>query len=125
VRPALAVAILLSVFALLPLKAALAQEACVEPQPPAPVDGAQLNEDQMRAANDAARNFMAQSDVFRACLANAVDAAKTQAAADGKPLDPAVENDAKAKADANQKLKERVGAEIGTAISVYKQSHLK
>jgi hypothetical protein len=68
---------------------------------------------------------MAQSDVFRACLANAVDAAKTQAAADGKPLDPAVENDAKAKADANQKLKERVGAEIGTAISVYKQSHLK
>jgi len=116
---------LLSVFALLPVKAGLAQDACVEPQPPAPVDGAQLNEDQMRAANDAARNFMAQSDVFRACLANAVDAAKTQAAADGKPLDPALEGAARAKADANQKLKERVGTEISTAISVYKQTHLK
>jgi hypothetical protein len=102
----------------------MAQEACVEPPAPAPVDGAQVNEEQMRAAMAAARNFIAQSDVYQACLASTVDAAKTQATADGKPLDPAVESTAKAKADANQKLKERVGVEINTAISVYKKTRL-
>ena len=124
-RSTLAVAVLLSIFALLPPKAGLAQDACVEPQPPAPVDGAQVSEEQMRAAAAAARSFIAQSDVYQACLVSAVDAAKTQAAADGKPLDPAVESTAKAEADANQKLKEKVGIEINTAIGVYKQARLK
>jgi hypothetical protein len=124
VRPALAVAILICGFAFLPGRAGMAQEACVEPPAPAPVDGAQVNEEQMRAAMAAARNFIAQSDVYQACLASTVDAAKTQATADGKPLDPAVESTAKAKADANQKVKERVGVEINTAISVYKKTRL-
>lgn len=123
-RPAFAIAVLLCVFAL-PVRAGLAQEACVEPQEPAPVDGAQASEDQMRNAAAAARNFMAQSDVYQACLANALDAAKTQAAADGRPVDPALEADAKARAEANQKVREKVGVEINTAISVYKQTHLK
>jgi len=122
VRSALAVAI--CGFALLSGRA-LAQEACPQPQEPAPIDGAQVSEDQMRAAAGAARSFIAQSDVYQACLANVVDAARTQAAADGKPLDPALESDAKARADANQKVKERVGAEINIAISVYKKTHLK
>jgi len=125
VRPAFAIAILVCGLALLPMRAGLAQEACVEPQEPAPVDGAQVSEDQMRNAAAAARNFMAQSDVYQACLANALDAAKTQAAADGRPVDPALESDAKARADANQKVREKVGVEINTAISVYKQTHLK
>jgi hypothetical protein len=125
VRPAFAIAILVCGFALLPLQAGLAQEACVEPQEPAPVDGAQVSEDQMRNAAAAARNFMAQSDVYQACLANALDAAKTQAAADGRPVDPALETDTRARADANQKVREKVGVEINTAISVYKQTHLK
>jgi len=125
VRSVLAVAILLCGFALLPVGAGLAQEACVEPQPPAPVDGAQVSEEQMRAAAAAARAFIAQSDVYQACLSNAVDAAKTQAAADGKPFDPALAGGAKAKADANQKAKERVGVEINAAISAYKQAHPK
>jgi hypothetical protein len=124
VRPALAVAILICGFAFLPGRAGMAQEACVEPPAPAPVNGAQVNEEQMRAAMAAARNFIAQSDVYQACLASTVDAAKTQATADGKPLDPAVESTAKAKADANQKVKERVGVEINTAISVYKKTRL-
>jgi hypothetical protein len=125
VRSAFAVAILVCGFAFLPGRDGVAQEACVEPEVPMPVDGAQVSEGQMRDAAAAARSFIAQSDVYQACLANAVDAAKTQAAADGKPLDPAIESDAKAKADANQKVKERVGVEINTAISVYKQTHLK
>jgi hypothetical protein len=125
VRSALAVAILVFAFALLPGRAGVGQEACAEPQPPAPVDGAQLSEDQMRAAMAAARTFIAQSDVYQACLANAVDAARTQASADGKPLDPMVESDARAKVDANQKEKDKVGVAINTAVGVYKQTHLK
>lgn len=103
----------------------MAQEACVEPSAPAPVDGAQLNENQMRAAAASAREFIAQSDVYQSCLATTLEAAKTQATADGKPLDPTLESTAKAKADANQKAKEKVGAQINTAIGAYKQAHLK
>ena len=89
------------------------------------MDGAQVSEEQMRAAADAARNFIAQSDVYQACLTDMLDAAKTQATADGKPLDPSLETALKAKADANQRVKEKVGVEINTAIGVYKQTHLK
>jgi hypothetical protein len=125
VRRAFLVAIFICGFALLPGKAGVAQEACVEPQEPAPVDGAQVSEDQMRAAAAAARSFIAQSDVYQACLTNEVDAVRTQAMADGRQPDPMVESDAKAKAEASQKAKERVGVEINTAISIYKQTHLK
>lgn len=125
VRSAFGMAILACAFALARGSAGVAQDACVVPAQPAPVDGAQVSEDQMRAAAAAARNFIAQSDVYQACLANVLDAAKTQASADGQPLDPNLEATIKAKADANQKVKERVGIEINTAISVYKQTHLK
>jgi len=79
----------------------------------------------MRAAAAAARSFIAQSDVYQSCLANVLDAARTQAAADGKPLDPSLEGSLKARTDANQKVKEKVGIEINTAIGVYKKTHLK
>jgi len=124
-RSAVAIAVLACAFALAPGSAGIAQEACVEPAVPAPVDGAQVSEEQMRAAAAAARNFIAQSDVYQLCLANVLDAAKTQAAADGKPLDIALESTLRTKAEANQKVKERVGLEINTAIGVYKQTHLK
>lgn len=118
-------ALMACAFAFAAGRAALAQDGCPEPPVPAPVDGAQVSENQMRAAAAAAREFIAQSDVYQACLANAVDAARTQAASVGKPFDAAVESAAKARAEANQKVKEKVGAEINTAISVYKQTHLK
>jgi hypothetical protein len=125
VRTAPIVVALIIGLALLPCTRGLAQDSCAEPQEPAPVDGAQASEDQMRAAADAARGFIAQSDVYQACLANQLNAAKAQATADGKPLDPTLEGQIKAKTDANQKLKEKVGLEINTAIGVYKQFHLK
>jgi hypothetical protein len=97
----------------------------VEPSAPAPVDGAALSEDQMRAAAGAARGFIAQSDVYQACLADTLNAAKAQATSEGKPRDPAFEAGILAKVAANQKLKEKVGAEINAAIGVYKKTHLK
>jgi hypothetical protein len=125
VRSGFAIAILVCGFAFAPGGAGLAQEACTEPAEPAPVDGAQVSEEQMRAAAAAARNFIAESAVFQTCLVSALDAAKTQAVADGKPLDPALENTLKARTEANQKVKEKVGVEINNAIGVYKQTHLK
>ena len=54
-----------------------------------------------------------------------LDAARTQASAEASRSIPAWKAALKAKADANQKVKEKVGVEINTAISVYKQTHLK
>lgn len=119
------VAALVFGYAMLPGTSGLAQDACVEPAQPAPVDGAQASEDQMRAAADAARSFIAQSDVYQACLNNQLGAARALAAADGKTLDPSLESQIRAKIDANQKLREKVGVEINTAIGIYKQTHLK
>ena len=105
--------------------AGTAQEACAEPPVPAPLDGTQANEEQMRAAAAAARDFIAQSDVYQGCLANAFDAARTQAATDGKPLDPSLETTLKSRTDANEKVKQKVGIEINIAIDAYKKTHLK
>jgi hypothetical protein len=125
VRSAFALAVMACIFASAPVRSGIAQEACAEPPQPAPVDGAQVSEQQMRAAADAARNFIAQSDVYQACLSSALQAARTEASARGKPLDPGLETVLRAKADANQKVKEKVGFEINTAMDVYKQTHLK
>ncbi|HVV27911.1 MAG TPA: hypothetical protein VHC40_08080 [Rhizomicrobium sp.] len=102
---------------------ARAQGPCTEPVPPMPVDGSAVTADQLRAAMADARNFIAQSDIYQACLTNEVDAARTQAAADGRPFDPAIDADAKASIAASQKAKDKVSADISTAVTTYKQTH--
>jgi hypothetical protein len=104
---------------------ALAQPACTEPQIPPPVDGAHVSSDQLRAAVTAAKGFIALSDVYQSCLVGELDAARTQANADGHALDPVVENRMRLHLAANQKSKEKVGTEINTAIDIYKKTHLK
>jgi hypothetical protein len=114
---------LLCMTAVLPARVAHAQDACAEPPMPPPVDGAAVSEDQMRAAAAAARGFIAQSDLFQSCLASQLDAAKIQANADGKSLDPGMESDIRIRVAANQKAKEKVGADINSAIGAYKKAH--
>jgi hypothetical protein len=104
---------------------ALAQPACTEPQVPPPVDGAHVDSAQLRAAVTAAKGFIALSDVYQNCLISQLDAARTQANADGHPLDPAMESQTRLHLAANQRTKEKVGTEINTAIDVYKKTHLK
>ena len=104
---------------------ALAQPVCTEPQIPPPVDGAHVNPDQLRAAVTAAKGFIALSDVYQSCLISELDAARTQAGADGHPLDPGMVSQMRLHLAANQKTKEKVGTEINTAIDVYKKTHLK
>jgi hypothetical protein len=102
---------------------ALAQSACTEPGTPAAVDGATASADEIRAGIAAAKSFIAQSDVYQECLGKEVEAAKAQAAADKKPFDQSIADSAMAKAEANQKAKEKVGADINASIGVYKKAH--
>jgi hypothetical protein len=104
---------------------ALAQPICTEPQMPPPVDGAHVNSDQLRAAVTAAKGYIALSDLYQSCLIGELDAARTQAGADGHPLDPGMESQTRLHLATNQKTKEKVGTEINTAIDVYKKTHMK
>ena len=106
-------------------RGALAQEECAQPPAPKPVNGASVSEQQMRAAAAAARNFIAQSNLYQACLTDALDAARTEAAAAGKPADARLEESLRARAAAAQKAKEDVGARINAALIVYKKTHVK
>ncbi len=102
---------------------AVAQSSCTEPVMPPPVDGAAVTVDQLRTAIADAKNFIAQSDVFQACVANEESAARTQATSEGKTLDPALAGATQARVAASQKNKEKVGLSINTAITTYKQTH--
>lgn len=101
---------------------ALAEPGCAEPPVPPPVDGATIAPDQLRAAVTAAKSFIAQSDVYQNCLLGELDAAKTERVG---AVDPALERQTRLKVAANQKTKQKVGAEINTAIDVYKKTHVK
>jgi hypothetical protein len=100
---------------------ALAQSLCAEPPMPAPVDGAALNADQMRAAMADARNYISQAGVYQDCLLKEVEAAKTQAGAGGQAFDPALEASARAKVDASKKAQEKAGAAANSAMAAYKK----
>ena len=99
--------------------------SCSEPYPPTAIDGNTATADQMKAAHNDVVNFIKSSDDYQSCL-NADYTAQAQAAAkskDKKPLDPSIKADVEAKLEANQKEKEKVGAEFNTAVVAYKAKH--
>jgi hypothetical protein len=105
---------------------ALAQSACSEPPTPRSVDGANVNADQLRAAVAVVKDFLAQSDVYQNCLVGELEAARTQAGTESHAPDPGLERLASqthARLAANQRTKEKVGAEINAAIAVFKKTH--
>jgi hypothetical protein len=107
---------------------AFAQMGCSNPIAPSAVNGASATEQQMKDAKADVLNFMKSSDDYQQCLLNQVKAAKAEAAKhtgdkNAKPFDPAIETSATASIDANQRLKEKVGAEFNGAVAGYKASH--
>jgi hypothetical protein len=100
---------------------ALAQ--CVEPQPPAAIDGSAATEDQMRNTMTDARGFITQSEMFQACLNQELADARDQAAMEGHPLDPAVETSIKAQIAASRKAQDQVGQAGNMALTAYKNAH--
>jgi hypothetical protein len=106
---------------------ALAQSGCSSPVAPAAVDGAKATEAQMKGAHDDVVNFIKSSDDYQSCMVNDLARQKKEAAAvkDPKPLDPSIAQGVAAKIDANQRMKEKVGAEYNAAVVAYKGAHPK
>jgi hypothetical protein len=115
--------VVLTMSILLGAAPAVAQDLCVEPIMPMPLDGAAATADQMRAALAEARNFIAQSSLYQECLTREVEAAKAQATTAGQPFEPTIEASARAKLDASLKAQERVGAMTNNAMASFKNAH--
>ena len=101
---------------------AMAQTVCVAPDQPASIDGATVTLDQLKAAVSAAKQFIASSDTYQACLGKEIDDQKAAATPD-KPFDKAIADRDTGLAAANQKMKENVGASVNAAIAIYKKAH--
>ena len=96
---------------------------CTAPAMPVPVDPAKATVDQMRGVLTSAQGFIAASDAYQNCLSSDVQAQKDQAKKDSKPFDAAIEAAMDAKVAANQKDKEKVGADANAAITAFKKAH--
>ena len=91
--------------------------------PPATPDGHSATQQQILAAVQDAKNYIAQADVYQQCLLDYVAAQKKQATEDKKTFDSYIETSIQRKIDSNQKTKVRIGAEINAAVSDFKMSH--
>ena len=69
----------------------------------------------------AAQTFIAASETYQACLRDDLQAQKDQAQRDAKPFDPAIEAQMQARAAANQKDEEKVGANVDLAVTAFKR----
>lgn len=98
---------------------------CVDPYPPTALDGSKATQKQMKDAIQDFKTFQAASDDFQQCLINDFHKQEKDAAGqkDPKPLDPSIKASVDAKVDANQHLKEKVGAELNVSIQAYKAAH--
>lgn len=102
---------------------AFAASACSEPIAPAAVNGATSTEAQMHAALDDVKTFLKQSDDYQMCLLKELKDANDAAIKAKKDPDPALDTATKAKIQANQTLKEKVGAEYNAAVGDFKKAH--
>jgi hypothetical protein len=102
---------------------ALAQNSCSEPIPPAPLNGGAASEKQINDATKDVKTFLKQSSDYQDCLLQDLKAQQKAAQHDKKQLDPSIAGDVQARIDANQKLKERVGNELNTAVYHFCQTH--
>jgi hypothetical protein len=65
---------------------------------------------------------MTASDNYQQCVVNDLAAQKAAATKD-KPFDPAIEQGAMAKVDANQTMKQKVGNDANSALTAFKKAH--
>jgi hypothetical protein len=77
----------------------------------------------MLAAHGDVMNFLKSSDDYQDCLDAAFKEQKEKAIKDKKPLDPQVAQQVDEEIAANQRMKEKVGAEYNAAVQAYKAKH--
>lgn len=107
---------------------AMAQSVCGSaPIAPSAMDGSKATEAQMKDAHDDVVNFIKASDDYQGCMFSDLDRQKREAtkSKDGKPLDQGIIDGINAKVNANQKTKEKVGAEYNAAVHAFKEAHPK
>jgi hypothetical protein len=110
-------------FLLVTVAPCMAQSSCVNPIAPAAVDGGGATTAQMKAAHDDVMNFIKSSDDYQDCVDAELKDQERQATHDKKPVDPQLAKDASDKMTANQRMKEKVGAEYNAAVQAYKAKH--
>jgi len=96
---------------------------CAEPIAPAAIAGATATTAQMNAMHDDVMTFLKQSDDYQMCVLRELKEANDAAKKAKKDPDPALETEVKARIQANQSLKEKVGAEFNAAVGDYKKAH--
>ena len=102
---------------------AAAESMCSEPIAPAAIDGNTATVAQLSAAVADVKTFLKQSDDYQVCLIKELNDAKDAARKAKKDVDPALVDDTTKKIQANQSLKEKVGAEYNAAANAYKAKH--
>jgi len=119
--------ILVAVLALAATPAFADMSSCYEPIPPAAVDGAKATEAQMKSALNDVKDFIKASDDYQNCMNSEYMAMEKKAkeSKDKTPVDPSIKAGVQNKIDANQKMKERVGAEYNTSAIAYNAKHPK
>ena len=96
--------------------------ACKAPAAPALPDPNSATLAQMQAMLGGAGPFMAASDTYQQCIVNDLAAQKAAATKD-KPFDPAIEQAAMARVEANQTDKQKFGDGANAALVAFKTKH--
>ena len=102
---------------------ALAQSDCVNPIPPTAVNGGTATKDQMAADRSDVMNFLKSSDDYQDCVDAEYKERQRKALKDNKPLPPDAAKEVDDQIAANQRAKEKVGAEFNAAVAAYKAKH--
>lgn len=112
-----------AVFALLAVPALAYQSRCNVPYAPTVPNGKSATQAQMTSAHDAVTLFIKQSDDYQSCLLLELKTAREAAVQKQKPFDQQIATDVNNLASANQREKERVGAEYNGAAHAFNEAH--
>jgi len=121
----LRVLLLSAAFALLAAPASAYPSRCVQPYAPTVPDGRTATKAQLDSSKAQVIDFIKQSDQYQECLLLEIKTEREKAARKGKEFDKQIEIDLRNSGDANQREKERVGAEFNGASHTYYELHPK
>jgi hypothetical protein len=102
---------------------AAAQGTCVQPYAPSVANGATATKDQMLSTQTEVKTFIRDSDAYQDCVLRDIRGQEEAARRDQKTLDPSIKEAALRRINANQREKERVGAEYNAAVQAYAAAH--
>ena len=106
-----------------PVAPVSAPAICTRPAPPAAVDGSTSSLEQMRQYRGLVAAFIADSDVYQACIIADLGAQRDAAKAAKTKFDKSVIKAVEAQLGANQKDKEAVGEAYNSAKKAYSAAH--